>query len=271
MKRYFFHIAYSGTHYRGWQRQPNVRSVQEVIECKLAEALKLPAITIVGCGRTDAGVHASQFFFHTDLAETWTGDLVYILNKILPNDIAIFDIITMEGKPHARFDATERVYDYFIHTQKDPFLSNNSSLYQEQKLDLAKMKMAVDFLGKYGDYRAFCKKPDGHNTTICKVRSAQLFLADNGRKLRFRIASNRFLRGQIRIIVQKLLDIGSGKFTVAEFEQCLATKERPQLIKPAPPQGLFLSKLVFPFLNLPTKAAFALPEESWQEIYTEMS
>jgi tRNA pseudouridine38-40 synthase len=269
MTRYFFHIAYNGCHYHGWQRQPKVRSVQEVIEHKLAEVLKMPSITIIGCGRTDAGVHASQFFFHTDLAkmeEAQRVHLCYVLNKRLPPDISIFEIIEMEEKPHARFGATERVYDYFIHTTKDPFIKDTSSIYTDKDLDLVKMSKAVALLEKYDDYKAFCKQPDLHNTTICKVRSARLFSANNGTQLRFQIAANRFLRGQIRIIVQKLLDIGTGKFTIEEFEECLLTTNRPQLIKPAHPQGLFLSKINFPFLNLPTKPTFALPDDYWQEI-----
>ncbi|MDC0231065.1 tRNA pseudouridine(38-40) synthase TruA [Aureispira] len=266
MTRFFFHIAYNGKKYHGWQRQPNVRSVQEVIETQLAEVLKMPAITIVGCGRTDAKVHASQFFFHTDLAFPIKDDLLYILNKRLPDDISVFDIIEMKGKPHARFDAIERVYDYFIHTFKDPFYKDVSSIYTDEKLNLQKMKDAVMLLPLYENYGAFCKQPDLHNTTICKISSAKLFSADNGQKLRFRIASNRFLRGQVRIIVQKLLDIGSGKFSIDEFEDCLRTQRRSKLIKPAHPEGLFLSKVSYPFLSLSQKGAFVSLANSWQEI-----
>ena len=266
MTRFFFHIAYNGKNYHGWQRQVNVRSVQEVIETLLAEVLKMPTITIVGCGRTDARVHASQYFFHTDLSFPLKEDILYILNKRLPDDISVFDIIEMEGKPHARFNATERVYDYFIHTFKDPFYKDISSIYTDEKLNFQKMKDAISLLPKYEDYRAFCKQPDLHNTTFCKISSAKLLFADNGKKLRFRISSNRFLRGQVRIIVQKILDIGSGKFSIHEFEECLITQRRAKLIKPAHPEGLFLSKVSYPFLSLPQKGAFVSLANSWQEI-----
>ncbi|RZK15261.1 MAG: tRNA pseudouridine(38-40) synthase TruA, partial [Pedobacter sp.] len=129
----FFHIAYQGQYFSGWQKQPGVKSVQEVIEQTLSKILKSP-ITINGCGRTDAHVHASQFFFHADIEKIIAFDLLYIVNKALPYNIAVFDIIEMEGKPHARFDAVQRKYDYFVHTYKDPFLSTQSSFYQVDNL-----------------------------------------------------------------------------------------------------------------------------------------
>lgn len=266
LTRYFFHIAYSGGDYRGWQRQLDVISVQEVLETQLAKVLKLPKVTIIGCGRTDAGVHASQFFFHTDLALPIRDNLKFILNKTLPDAIAIFDIIATPHNLHARFDAEERTYDYFIHTEKDPFINEMSSLYIDKILDLTLMKQAVDLLPQYDDYAGFCKQPDLHNTTICRVRAATLFQTKDKKKLRFQIIANRFLRGQIRIIVQKLLEIGVGKFSVEEFEHCLKTKKRPELIPPAHPQGLFLSKVDYPGLDLPNKATFTLLEEAWEEV-----
>lgn len=266
MTRYFFHIAYKGTHYRGWQRQQKAHSIQAVIEKKISEALKLPEVGIMGCGRTDAGVHASQFFFHTDIAQQLPDNLVYILNKIFPVDIAVFDIIQMEGYPNARYDATERVYDYLFHNYKDPFLEEGSSCYVDKKLDFDKMKKAVALMTQYADYRAFCRCPEKHNTTITNINAAQLFISDNEKQLRFQVAANRFLTGQIRILFQKLLEIGTGKFSVEEFENCLVTRIRPKSILPAHPQGLFLSKVSYPFLELPNQANFMSPESFWKEI-----
>src|SRR6187549_1956414 len=129
--RYFFHIGYNGFQYRGWQRQPNIPNIQEVLENAISKILKVET-TIMGCGRTDSQVHASQFFFHLDVMEPWDFDLLFRLNKVLPSDIAIFEIIPMADNQHARFDANLRTYDYFIHTYKDPFLSQLSSLYLER-------------------------------------------------------------------------------------------------------------------------------------------
>jgi tRNA pseudouridine38-40 synthase len=251
--RYFFHIGYNGYNYRGWQKLPQSKSVQFIIEALLSQILKTN-VTIVGCGRTDAQVHASQFFFHADIEEAWDYDLMFRLNKNLPGDIAIFEIIPMQGLPHARFDAIERTYNYFIHTYKDPFLSTISSLYLGKHLNLEEMKKAVTLLPRYNDYLPFCKNASAQRTTICKVTSANLYVDDSGDNIRFEISANRFLSGMIRIIMQKLLLIGRGELSVDEFENHLISKETPKDIKGAYPQGLYLSQVKYPFLELPSRS-----------------
>jgi len=253
--RYFFHIAYNGQHYNGWQKQPGIISVQEVLEKALFQIFKFP-VPIIGCGRTDAHVHASQFFFHADIEPEFDFDLLYRLNKALPQNIAIFDIIKMEGLPHARFDAVQRKYDYFIHTYKDPFLSNQSSFYLEQNLDLQKMKAAVNLLPQYKDYRAFCTQPNKYEHTICNVMEADLFVNTKGDRIRFHIASNRFLSKMIRILMGKILKIGKGNLSIDEFESYLITLETPKLLDPAHPTGLYLSKVTYPYLNLEPRTEF---------------
>ncbi|HEY0246327.1 MAG TPA: tRNA pseudouridine synthase A [Mucilaginibacter sp.] len=253
--RYFIHIAYHGAKYSGWQRHPGVLNVQQVLETAISDILKTP-VAIVGCGRTDAQVHASQFFFHMDVEQEWMFDLFFRLNKILPDDIAVFDIIPMEGLPHARFDAIQRSYDYFIHTYKDPFLSGFSSYYPEKELNLDKMNAAIALLTQYDDYRGFCKSPDRNEHTICNISSAGLFTNKNADRLRFQISANRFLGKMVRIIMGRLLAIGRGKISVDEFEYHLASKETPKIITPAYPQGLYLSKVTYPYLNLPPRTTF---------------
>ncbi|WP_395804382.1 tRNA pseudouridine(38-40) synthase TruA [Daejeonella sp.] len=265
--RYFVHIGYKGSNYFGWQRQPDKLSVQEIIEEKLAKIFKKP-ITIYGCGRTDAGVHASQYFFHMDMDKSWNFDLFFRLNRILPDDIALFDIIPVDGEPHARFDAIQRSYDFFIHTYKDPFLSQSSSLYLRKEFDLNQMRKAVNLLPKYEDYRAFCKSPDKNEHTICRVSSAQLFVNQEGDRIRFSISSNRFLGRMIRIIARKLIEIGDNTLSVDEFESHLISRNIPDKILPAHPQGLFLSRVKYPFLDIKPKAKFLNAEDSgyWKEI-----
>jgi tRNA pseudouridine38-40 synthase len=261
--RYFFHIGYNGHSYNGWQKQPKVYSVQEVIEDKLSQVFKTP-IAINGCGRTDTGVNASQFFFHADIEQEWDFDLKFRLNKLLPHSIAIFDIIPMAGKPHARFDAVQRQYDYYIHTYKNPFLSQLSSYYDSTDLRLNEMKKAVDLLPRYKDYRAFCTTPDKNEHTICNVMEASLFTTASGDQIRFHIASNRFLGKMIRIITGKLLKIGKGELSVDEFENLLITKKTPALLDPAHPTGLYLSKVTYPYLDLAPRTEFAwLEDKEW--------
>lgn len=265
--RYFFHIAYSGRHFRGWQRQPDVQSVQGVLEETLSKILKIP-IGIIGCGRTDAEVHAAQFFFHLDLDEWPQFDLLFRLNKSLPQDIAVFDILPVGDKSHARFDAVQRKYDYFIHTQKDPFLKELSSYYQIENLDFEKMKVATSLLPKYRDYRAFCTQPDKNEHTLCKVSEAVFYQNKDGNRLRFHITSNRFLAKMIRILVGTLLKVGKAEISVDEFEHHLVSLEPPKLFAIAHPTGLFLSKVTYPYLNLQPNANYLLDlsVECWQPI-----
>jgi tRNA pseudouridine38-40 synthase len=266
--RYFFHIGYNGFNYRGWQKMPHVNSVQFILESLLSQILKTK-LTIVGCGRTDAQVHASQFFFHADIEEAWDYDLLFRLNKNLPNDIAIFDIIPMEGLPHARLDAVSRTYNYFIHTYKDPFLSNISSLYLGKNLNLEEMKKAVMLLPQHTDYRAFCKTPALQRTTRCKVTSATLYADEQGDNIRFEISASRFLRGMIRIIMQKLLLIGRGQMSVEEFERNLISTEPAPVTRFAYPQGLYLSKVKYPFLEIPSRSELfnsLAQERRWRKV-----
>jgi tRNA pseudouridine38-40 synthase len=266
--RYFFHAGFYGEHYRGWQRQSNAGSLQQVIETTLTSLLKEP-VTAMGCGRTDAQVHASQFFFHVDIKNNWDPDLFFPLNKMLPDDIAIFEVIPVQDNQHARFDAIQRRYDYFIHTYKDPFLNSVSSWYPERNLDLNKIKAAVSLLTRYRDYKAFCKSPDLYKHTICNVSSAVLYADARGDRFRFQISADRFLGRMVRLIVGKLILVGKGELSVDEFEQYLITKQSPKFFDAAYPQGLFLSKVTYPYLEIPTRTDFMnihQSEANWQVI-----
>ena len=253
--RYFFHIAFVGSNYSGWQKLPGIVSIQQTLEDALTSILKTP-VAIVGCGRTDAQVHASQYFFHADIESPWDYDLLYRINKRLPSDIALFDIIPMEGLPHARFDGTQRQYDYFFHTYKDPFLAGFSSCYLLKNLDVDSMSQAVAIFPNYNDYFALCKSPTQNEHTICHVSKTSLFMNKAGNRFHFQISSNRFLRGMIRIIIAKLLEIGEGKLSVKQFEQLLIEKKAAENIKLAMPQGLYLSKITYPYLDIPMRTDF---------------
>jgi len=230
--------------------------VQEVVENVLSKIVHT-GVVINGCGRTDAQVHASQYFFHADLEESYDFDLLQRLNQALPPDIVVFAILPVADQAHARFDATQRTYDYFLHTRKDPFLQNSSAFYADRVLNLEKMRAAVALLPKYDDYYGFCKSPASFAHTICRVSSAHLWTDASRERLRFQISANRFLTGMIRIIMGRLLEIGVGQMSLATFEGHLRDKKTPKLIRPAYPQGLYLSKIVYPYLDLPQRTDFA--------------
>ncbi|OAQ38000.1 pseudouridine synthase [Pedobacter psychrophilus] len=266
--RYFFHIAYVGANYNGWQKNGKTNSVQKVIEECLKQILKID-VNINGCGRTDAKVSASQFFFHLDVDVILDEVFFFRLNKLLPSDISVFDIIKMDGLPHARFDAIQRKYDYFIHTYKDPFLNPSSSLYLGLNVDVEKLKSATALLLNYNDYRPFCTAPDKNEHTICHISEAKWLMSKSGDRLRFQISANRFLGKMIRIIVGQLLKVGEHKLTVEEFESYLINLETPKILSPAHPQGLYLSKVTYPYLDLKPKTSFFnlnFEEDYWREI-----
>lgn len=212
-------------------------------------------------------MHASQYFFHVDLEGPLRDDLIFILNKVLPPHIAIFDVIPMDGKQHARFDAVQRQYDYFWHTYKNPFLSQLSSLHPSNQLNLPEMKKAVALLPKYKDYRAFCTTPDKNEHTICNVMDAKLYCSASEEHFRFHISSNRFLGKMIRLLMGNILRIGNNLMSVDEFEHHLITKEIPSAFHAASGVGLYLSKVTYPYLNLPARTEFNnFAKSEWIEI-----
>ncbi|MBB4078913.1 tRNA pseudouridine38-40 synthase [Lewinella aquimaris] len=241
--RYFVHLAYRGTHYRGWQRQSgNTVSVQETIERAVTQVHSSP-VKAVGCGRTDAGVHASDYYLHFDSEQPLRDNWLFIVNKLLPNDIVLYRVWEVDSSAHVRYDARERTYDYFIHTRADPFLAPLSSLYEMECYDFAAMHRACSLLTGRHDFRAFCLTPDRHNTTTCDLREASLHDEGQGR-YRFRFVADRFLRGMIRILVFQLLRVGAGKIAPEDMQAALRSGQRLG-VGQARPEGLFLSKVEY--------------------------
>ena len=220
------------------------------MEEKLSLALGKPMLCI-GCGRTDAMVHASQFYFHFDFEGEIDFDLKFRLNKILPDDIGVFNIFTVNEKPHAQFSATWRTYNYFIHTQKNPFLNELSALYTT-KFDLNKMAKAARIISLYSDFKNSCRCPSRHSSTICNIKSTNLWERSEGSMVRFQITANRFLQGMVRILTQRLIDVGTGELSLEDFEQYLSNKKTPKKVRAAHPQGLYLSMVTYPFLSTKT-------------------
>ena len=252
---YFLHIGYDGSNYHGWQWQPNMTTVQGTIENALERVFKTK-ITVYGCGRTDAGVHASQYFLHIELENAIDFDLKFRLNKNLPDDIAVFDVLKMEDQQHVRYDATLRTYDYFIHLYKDPILNKYSSYYEIDDLNFDAMQKAAAMLLKFDDFKAVCRKPHLYKHTLCTITEAKLFVDNDKQRMRFTITGNRFLRGMVRLSVTFLLRVGTGELTLEEFEHIMANKIDVPEKAPALPNGLYLSQIEYPYLKLDSKPNF---------------
>ena len=243
MERFFFEISYNGTEYFGWQRQPKQISVQEEIETCLSKLYSNKKIEIVGCGRTDTGVHAKQYFFHVDLElDAGTEDQMrYKLNKMLSPNISVQRIFKFEM--HARFDATLRTYRYFIHSKKDPF-RYTQSWYLNQQLDVEKMNSAAKLLIGKKDFTSFAKLHTDVKTNICTVSKAQWYRSNEG-ELYFEISADRFLRNMVRAIVGTLVDVGLGKIQSEEIVEILENMDRGDASTSAPACGLFLWEIQY--------------------------
>jgi tRNA pseudouridine38-40 synthase len=201
-------------------------------------------IETTGSGRTDTGVHALSQFAHFDYRKALnTRDLVYKLNSLLPEDIAVKLIRPVVEKAHARFDAIGRTYIYKITRQKDPFLINRA-YYFRGNLDLDSMNTGAELLKTYSDFESFSKVKTEVNNFNCSISLAEW--SDNGSELIFTISSDRFLRGMVRAIVGTLLDIGQGKLQTEELKSIIESKDRKKAGRAVPAHGLYLSKVIYP-------------------------
>lgn len=243
MKRYFIYLSYNGEKYCGWQIQPNGVSVQETIEKALTTLLRINT-PIVGAGRTDAGVHARQMTAHFD-NENECLDLPLLtkkLNSILPKDIAIHKIVEVRDDAHARFDATSRLYRYYITTDKDPFL-HHLKYKVHGNLDLDAMNTCAKILFHYEDFTSFSKLHTDVKTNNCTMMQAEWIKKDND--YIFTIQANRFLRNMVRSIVGTLLEAGRGKIGVQEMMRIIEAKDRGQAGTSVPAHALFLEEIEY--------------------------
>ncbi len=242
--RYFLELRYNGAAYCGWQRQPDQPSVQQTLERALSTLLR-EQLEVTGAGRTDTGVNASYYVAHCDVSQPVAdpGRTVYKLNFLLPGDISVLGMTPVPDGAHARFDAREREYRYFIETRKNPFTRHASWQYYVP-LDLERMNRAAASLLEYDDFTSFAKLNSNNRTNICRILRAD-WQAD-GDLLRFTIRADRFLRNMVRSIVGTLVDVGRGRYTPEEFRAIVESRDLSRSSAGAPAQGLFLSDVRYP-------------------------
>jgi len=258
MQRYFIELSYDGTTYHGWQIQPNAFTVQECLDKALSVYFRQPVSTL-GCGRTDSGVHATQFYAHFDLqTEINEGEGQSILkaphllksvagiNSLLPYQIAVKRVFEVDQEAHARFGATERAYHYHIHFHKDPFKLNRSWLYKGE-LDMAAMNQAALLLLGHTDFSCFSKSNTQTFTNNCKITEA--FFQENDGGLLFTIRADRFLRNMVRAIVGTLIRVGKKELALDQFQQIMESKDRSNAGQSVPACGLYLVNVIYPFVK----------------------
>ena len=242
MSRYFLKIAYSGVNYHGWQLQPGLETVQLKMEMALGLLLKHNC-PVVGCGRTDAGVHASKYYLHFDTELEIEEKFVLKLNGILPDDIVVYECVEVKNTAHARYDAIFRQYQYKIHFYKNPFLKHLSIL-KRFDYDLEIMNEAAELIKQTKNFASFCKSGTVVTTYLCDVSEA--FWIRTNDQLIFTIGANRFLRNMVRSIVGTMLQLGNGRISLLEFAEIIESKDREKAGKSVESWGLFLTNVVYP-------------------------
>jgi len=241
--RYFFEIAYHGKNYAGWQYQANAVGIQSIIENSLSQMFRTE-IKIIGSGRTDTGVHCEQQYFHCDLEHAFEDDaLIQKVNSFLPKDIVVKSIRKVKPEANARFDALERTYQYRITRKRNPFLEG-LTWHVFKPLDIQTMNKAATLLLGEHDFECFSKVNTDVNHFLCNIKKAEW--KERGTMLVFTITANRYLRGMVRSIVGTLLDVGSGKTSMKEFQHILQSRDRKKAGANVPPQGLYLVKVKYP-------------------------
>jgi tRNA pseudouridine38-40 synthase len=243
--RYFIFISYKGTSYHGWQLQPNSVTVQKILDEALSVLLS-ERISTTGAGRTDTGVHAIIFCAHFDSIAPdllTKKNLVFRLNQYLPPDISVISVKKVVPDASARYSATSRTYKYYISRIKDPFF-DNSSWFIHGKINVQAMNEACTILFHHSDFTSFSKLHSGTKSNICKIYEAGWDESDN--RLVLTIRADRFLRNMVRAIVGTMVEIGSGKKDLKEFEAIILAKDRCRAGKSAPAKGLFLYDIEYP-------------------------
>ncbi|MDP6908265.1 MAG: tRNA pseudouridine(38-40) synthase TruA [Flavobacteriales bacterium] len=242
--RYFLKLAYNGTGFHGWQMQKNAHSIQQEISDNLSTILSAET-PVMGCGRTDAGVHAKEFYAHFDAnsLNQSAEKLIYRLNSMTHKNIVIHDLLKVKDDAHARFDATKRSYEYLITTQKNPFILDLAYRYN-QHLNLDRMNEACEILIGEKDFGCFCKVHSDNKTNICHVTEANWTKEKN--TIQFSISANRFLRNMVRAIVGTMLDIGQDNTSIEDLSSILASGKRTEAGRSVPAHGLSLTKVEYP-------------------------
>lgn len=240
--RYFMELGYNGAPFFGWQVQPGKETVQGCIENALSLLLR-EEVSVTGCGRTDTGVNARQFFAHFETEQQIDlQKLTDKLNSFLPKEIAVYRIFPVEDGIHARFSATSRTYKYYVAVTKNPF-NFHYSYRIFQKLDVAKMNEAATMLLETSDFTSFSKLHTQVNNNLCHVTEARWAMEDG--VLVFTVTADRFLRNMVRAVVGTLLQVGKGKITLEEFKAIIDRKDRCAAGDSVPAHALFLERVVY--------------------------
>jgi tRNA pseudouridine38-40 synthase len=243
-------LHYDGAGFSGWQRQPNQRTVQGVLEEALGRLCATP-VAALGSGRTDAGVHARGQAVGVRVPERWRGDVQALrraLNAVLPADVWVASATAMQDEFHARYSAVSRRYSYYVGTDDEahsPFRARFELAFG-QPLDRGALDAAAAHLEGDHCFRGFAVlgTAPAHDDHGCRVLSARW--SDRPGGLVFQIEANRFLHHMVRFLVGTMLDVASGRRPLADVPRLLAASDNREVSPPAPAHALFLDEVTYP-------------------------
>ena len=244
MRNILLTIKYLGTAYSGWQVQANAPSVQQTLQ-DAAEKLFGVRENVVGCSRTDAGVHANMYCCNVRTSSSLPCDVVVRgLNAHLPDDIAVLSCRDVDYDFHARYDCCGKEYIYIIHNShiRDPFLLGRSWDFKKQIDADFLNEQAQGFVGTH-DFKAFCASGSSVQSTVRTVKSFRV--TRDGENVIMSVKADGFLYNMVRIMVGTLTDITLGRIKPDTIPEIIASCERKNAGVTAPPQGLYLNRVYY--------------------------
>ncbi|MCH2451558.1 MAG: tRNA pseudouridine(38-40) synthase TruA [Gracilimonas sp.] len=242
MPRYKLTIEYDGTHFSGWQIQPEDITVEQTLEDAFSKVLQEP-VDLVGQGRTDAGVHARGQTAHVDLPEgTDMEKLLLGVNGLAADQIQVMGFEEVDAEFHARFNAIGREYEYTIIRRQSP-LHRHFSWALRQPVDVDVLHKCADLLQGEFDFAGFSKFNEDNFTTLCEIQRSEF--KTEGEIIRYRIRANRFLRNMVRRLAGTMVRAAQGKMTIEQFKEALENPDSSILTYTAPARGLVLQKVFY--------------------------
>ena len=245
MQRYQIKVEYDGTNFVGWQYQKNGLSIQEILQ-KAIFQFSNEEVSITGAGRTDAGVHAIGQVAHFDLKKKFKKkNFILGVNQYIgKNPVTILNIKKTNDKFHSRFDAKERTYQYVIINRQSPLaLQKNKAWHIRKKLDLKAMKKGAKLLLGTHDFSTFRASSCGAKSPIKTLNKVSI--KKDKEKIILKFTSKSFLQQQVRSMVGCIKYLGENKWTFDEFNKIFKSKKRSNCALPAPPCGLYLTKISY--------------------------
>jgi tRNA pseudouridine38-40 synthase len=242
MARYRFDCSYHGRRFHGWQRQVGLRTVQGELETWLGRLLRAPEpVSVVGAGRTDAGVHAEQMVAHFDWdSELSTGELQTRLAAALPDDLVVQRVSRIDDDFHARYSAIERSYIYRLSAEQSPF-ERDRVWHVAHRPNLEILSTAAAVVSGEHDFAGFCRAESRKEDNTCRVTVSDW--RQDGSIICYRVSANRFLHEMVRLLVGTFVAISTGRFPVSRVQEILASGDVRLCGDASPAHGLTLASI----------------------------